>query len=59
MKFFFSPNFTPGFLLIFKQGFISDLKSKSLDFGFIRFLILSAFCGYLIRKILSSVDPSI
>ena len=48
------PKFDRRFLLIFEQKFLVDLKSKSLDFGFIGFLIKSAFFGYLIRKILST-----
>ena len=30
--------------MILKQGFLPHLKSKSFDFDFIGFLVLSAFC---------------
>ena len=38
-----------GFFLILKQGFLPNHKSKLFDFGFIGFLVLSAF-GYKIVK---------
>ena len=43
----FSPKFHLGFLLIFKQGFLLDLKSNSNEFGFIGFLVQSTLRGYV------------
>ena len=42
------------FLLILKIGYLFDYNSESLDFGFIGFLISSAFRGC---QILRSFDP--
>ena len=57
--FFISLKFGRKILLILKRKFLPDLRFKSFDSGFIRFLVSSAFRGYLVHKILSSLGPSI
>ena len=47
------------FLLILKHGFSLILSPHHLIFGFIRFLISSAFFGCLNHKISSPFDPSL
>ena len=44
---------------VFEQIFLPNLKFKSNDFGFIRFLVQSALRGYLIRQFSSRFEPSI